>query len=54
MDTPNDTRQTWTSPRLEYKGEVAEVLRNGGGKLSIRGGDPGEMRCQRGGRECRD
>jgi hypothetical protein len=53
MDTQQKRRQEWVAPRLEPRGDVAEVLKSGGGKLSIRGGDPGEMRCQRGATRCR-
>jgi len=45
------TRRGWTTPRLAFRGTVGEVLKSGGGKLSITGGDPGEMRCQKGGQE---
>jgi len=39
-------RRAWESPRLSYIGHVAEILQSGGGKLSVVGGDPGEMRKQ--------
>ena len=38
----------WVTPRVEFKGSVGAILKQGGGKLSITGGDPGEMRCQKG------
>jgi hypothetical protein len=41
-------RDMWMTPRLEFKGSVAEVLQGGGGKLSITAADPGENRCERG------
>jgi hypothetical protein len=52
MDTQKQDKQEWVSPRLEYRGDVGTVLQGGGGKLSIRAGDPGESRCQRGGDKC--
>jgi hypothetical protein len=30
-----------------FKGTIAEVLKSGGGKLSIAGSDPGEMKCEK-------
>ena len=44
----SDVKQPWMPPSLELKGTVGDILNNGGGKLSITGGDPGEMRCQKG------
>lgn len=41
-----DLRQTWEPMRLVRVGSVAEVLREGGGKLTPVGGDPGEGRKQ--------
>lgn len=43
----NKKRDPWVTPRLEFKGGVGEVLKSGGGKLSITGADPGEMRCEK-------
>jgi hypothetical protein len=37
----------WTTPRLAFVGRVADILQGGGGKLSIVGSDPGEMRCEK-------
>jgi hypothetical protein len=37
-------RQTWEPMRLVRVGTVAQVLRGGGGKISILTGDPGEPR----------
>jgi hypothetical protein len=34
--------RSWEPMRLTYVGEVGEVLRGGGGKLSTSPGDPGE------------
>ena len=38
---------TWVTPTVILCGSVGQVLKSGGGKLSISGGDPGEMRCER-------
>jgi hypothetical protein len=35
-------RRTWEPMRVVYVGHVAEVLRQGSGKLTISGGDTGE------------
>lgn len=46
--TPQATgRQQWSAPRLSYRGSVAEILKDGQGKLSITGQDMGEMRCEK-------
>lgn len=46
--TPKATRrQQWAAPRLNYRGTVAEILKDGQGKLSITGQDMGEMRCEK-------
>lgn len=42
-------RKPWATPRLECLGKASQLLRSGGGKLSCVGGDPGEMRLQKGG-----
>ncbi|HEX8219052.1 MAG TPA: hypothetical protein VF914_07545 [Chloroflexia bacterium] len=44
-------RETWEPMKLEYVGNVGEVLQGGRGKLSLRGGDPGEPRKQKGGHD---
>ena len=44
---PVTTAKTWTTPTLKHRGSVGQVLLGGGGKLSISGADPGEMRCQK-------
>jgi hypothetical protein len=46
-------REQWDTPQLQFKGSVGDVLRTGGGKLSISGGDPGEMRCQKPASNCK-
>jgi hypothetical protein len=41
------TLEKWTTPELAYRGSVAQILKQGGGKLSITGQDAGEMRCEK-------
>ena len=43
----SNTVRAWVTPRLAYRGQVAEILKSGGGKLSITAADPGEMRCEK-------
>ena len=45
FDKPNlvaVARRQWVSPAVKSVGTLAEVLKGGGGKLSISAGDPGE------------
>jgi hypothetical protein len=42
-------RRPWEPPALKTVGTIGEVLQQGGGKLSIVAGDPGEGRKQSGG-----
>jgi hypothetical protein len=37
----------WITPTLLEVGRLGDILESGGGKLSMVGGDPGEMRCER-------
>jgi hypothetical protein len=37
-------KRRWEPMRLRYVGNVRDVLRGGGGKLSITGGDTGDNR----------
>lgn len=39
--------KVWETPRLAFAGRIADVLKSGGGKLSITAADPGEMRCEK-------
>jgi hypothetical protein len=39
--------RTWVAPTLNARGTVQDVVRGGGGKLSIAGGDPGEHKKQK-------
>jgi hypothetical protein len=41
-----DPKTRWESFELLRVGDVAEILKGGGGKLTPPGGDPGEMRKQ--------
>ena len=41
------TKSVWRTPALIFRGTVGQVLQSGGGKLSIAGADPGEMRCEK-------
>lgn len=40
------TRRTWVQMTLTYVGNAHALLKGGGGKLSLVGGDPGEGRKQ--------
>ena len=42
-------RRPWTPPTLKYVGDVTEVLKGGGGKLTPTFQDPGENRKPPGG-----
>jgi len=44
---PVTTVKTWTTPTLHHRGSVGQILLSGGGKLSVTGQDPGEMRCEK-------
>jgi hypothetical protein len=46
-DASGSERRKWMTPSLEYRGTVGELLQTGGGKLSLAGADPGEMRCEK-------
>ena len=43
------TKQPWEPMQLTYVGHVADIVRSGGGKLSAMGGDPGDVRKEKGG-----
>ena len=38
------TRLKWEQPKLERIGDLDEIVRGGGGKVSIAGKDPGDIR----------
>ena len=42
LDMKNQRR--WEPMRVEYLGNVAEIVQQGGGKITILTGDPGEPR----------
>lgn len=42
-------KRPWRKMELSYLGDAAQLIQQGGGKLSIAGGDPGEGRKQSGG-----
>ena len=44
---PHATPGQWATPTLIHRGSVGQILKSGGGKLSITGQDPGEMRCEK-------
>ena len=44
-------KEKWETMKLTYIGNISEVIKTGGGKLSIAGGDPGEGKKQKGGGE---
>lgn len=44
----NQTPKPWEPMKLTYVGHVGEIVQQGGGKLSLTGGDPGEPRKPRG------
>jgi len=41
-------RPAWISPKITKMGDIHEIVKGGGGKLSIAGGDPGEARKEEG------
>ncbi|MFN7926235.1 MAG: hypothetical protein U0Q16_39420 [Bryobacteraceae bacterium] len=40
-------KQVWTPMSVRYAGDVTEVIKGGGGKMTLVGGDPGEGRKQK-------
>jgi hypothetical protein len=40
-------KRPWRKMELCYLGNAAQLIQQGGGKLSVTGGDPGESRKQR-------
>jgi hypothetical protein len=44
----SNTKLVWEPPTLTFQGRVEDLVRQGGGKLSVVGGDPGENRKQTG------
>ncbi len=44
---PQTKTRQWVAPQLSHRGSVGQILKDGMGKLSITGQDPGEMRCEK-------
>lgn len=44
-----EQKKKWETPKIEYVGDVAEVLKGGDGKLPVSPADPGEARKPTGG-----
>ncbi len=42
-------KKSWEAMKLSFLGKATAMIKQGGGKLSIAGGDPGEGRKQKGG-----
>lgn len=42
-------KKSWEPMKKQFAGRVADVVQQGGGKLSVAGGDPGEGRKESGG-----
>jgi hypothetical protein len=43
-----NTKQQWEPMEMKKVGHIAQIVQGGGGKLSLTGGDPGEIRKERG------
>lgn len=48
METTKADKKNWEPMQLAHLGHVGDILQQGGGKLSVSGGDPGEPRKQKG------
>jgi hypothetical protein len=46
-ETQIPAAQSWATPTLTFQGTVGQVLKQGGGKLSLQLADGGEMRCEK-------
>ncbi len=44
---PQTGPRAWVTPQVSHRGSVGQLLKDGMGKLSITGQDPGEMRCEK-------
>lgn len=44
---PQTGTRPWVTPQVSHRGSVGQLLKDGMGKLSITGQDPGEMRCEK-------
>lgn len=43
------TKKTWTPMKVSSIGKATDLIKTGGGKLSLAGGDPGEGKKQKSG-----
>jgi hypothetical protein len=48
MEAKKPEQGIWEPMQLAHLGHVGDILQQGGGKLSVSGGDPGEPRKQQG------
>ena len=48
-ETKTPTKSRWTAPALTYVGRLDQLVRGGGGKVTIETGDPGEPKKVPGG-----
>ena len=44
----NEQKQTWQPIEVKLVGRARDVIQGGGGKLSLTGGDPGDLRKPKG------
>jgi len=50
LDTRSEnSKKPWEPMELKYINKIKDIILQGGGKLSLTGGDPGEGRKQKGG-----
>ena len=43
------SRSPWVAPQVKLIGDLKEIVRGGGGKISLAGADPGDIRKPSGG-----
>jgi hypothetical protein len=46
--SPKAKKRPWKSLKLTFLGDAAQLIQQGGGKLSLAGGDTGESRKEKG------
>ena len=46
---PDQSKRPWEPVRLRYVGHISDIIKTGGGKLTVTGGDPGEGKKPSGG-----
>lgn len=49
IDVRKLEKSSWEPMRLSHLGKATNLIRSGGGKISLIGGDPGESRKQKAG-----